>query len=455
MNRTVNKSAVLWISMLGSFLTPFLASSLNVALPVIGKEFAMNAVLLGWVSTAYLLTAAAVLVPCGKLGDIYGRKRILRYGVYIYTTTALLLTVTRSAGMLLILRVAQGVGDAMIFGTALAILTSVFHARERGQALGLNTAAVYLGLSLGPLLGGLISGVFGWRGVFFVNVPLGLLLIFLVNYRLPGEWFGTRGEKFDIKGSALYGLMLLMLVYGASILPARQGFSFILAGTLLLAIFVWNELRSATPLLPVRLFTTNKLFGLSNLAALINYSATAAVAFLLSLYLQYLKGLSPEQAGSLLTIQPVIMMLLSPLAGRLSDRIEPRLVASLGMGVTFLGIFFLTFLTAATPLYWVALCLGLLGMGFGIFSAPNTNAVMSSVKKNIYGVASATLGTMRLLGQMLSMGIALLVFSLIMGKVQITPSAYGLFLKSTRTLFQLFSIFCFFGIFASLARRKC
>jgi MFS family permease len=202
----------------------------------------------------------------------------------------------------------------------------------------------------------------------------------------------------------------------------------------------------------MNLFRSNTVFVFSNLAALINYSATFAVSFLLSLYLQYIKGLSPQNAGLILVSQPIMQALFSPSAGRLSDRIESRIVASAGMALTVIGLLLLTLLNEETALVFIIVSLMLLGFGFALFSSPNTNAIMSSVEKRFYGVASATLGTMRLIGQTLSMGIAMLIFAIHIGKVQITPEYYAPFLTSTQTAFVVFAVLCFGGIFASLAR---
>jgi MFS family permease len=204
----------------------------------------------------------------------------------------------------------------------------------------------------------------------------------------------------------------------------------------------------------VNLFRKNTVFAFSNLAALINYSATFAVGFLLSLYLQYIKGLAEQSAGFILVSQPVVMAVFSPFAGRLSDRIEPRLVASTGMALTAAGLFLLTFLNENTALGFIVAILVLLGLGFALFSSPNTNAVMSSVEKKFYGVASGTLGTMRLTGQMLSMGIAMLIFAVYVGEVQITAQYYPPFLSGIRAAFFIFAVLCFGGVFASLARGR-
>lgn len=340
----------------------------------------------------------------------------------------------------------------MIFGTSVAILTSVFPAGERGKALGINVASTYFGLSLGPVLGGFMTQHLGWRSIFLVNVPLGLIVIALIFWKLKGEWAEAKGEKFDFIGSAIYSFSLVAIMYGFSLLPAISGAWLILAGALGILSFIRWEIGAESPVLNVNLFKNNKVFTFSNLAALINYSATFAVGFLLSLYLQYIKVLSPRDAGLILVSQPIVMAVLSPFAGRLSDRIEPRIIASAGMALTVLGLSLLTLLNEKTALEFIMASLILLGFGFALFSSPNTNAVMSSVEKRFYGVASATLGTMRLTGQMFSMGIAMLIFAIYIGKVQITPEYYPHFLTSVKTAFIIFAALCFGGIFASLAR---
>lgn len=448
------KRVVLYLSALGSFLTPFMGSSVNVALPAIGEEFTMDAVSLSWVATSYLLTAAMFLVPFGRVADIYGRKMVFTWGIVVYTVSSALSAASTSGWTLIAFRFIQGVGGAMIFATAVAILTSVYPVGERGKALGINVAAVYLGLSLGPFLGGMLTQRFGWRSVFLVNVPLGALTLTFILSGLKGEWAEAKGETFDVIGSLLFLSTLALMMYGLSLLPDVVGVWLILTGVVgLLGFTVW-ESSTEFPVLNVNLFRRNATFTFSNLAALINYSATFAVSFLLSLYLQYVKGLSPETTGLILVSQPIVQAALSPFAGKLSDQLEPRLVASSGMAMTVVGLILLTFISEETTVKYVLASLILLGVSFAFFSSPNTNAVMSSVEKKFYGVASAILGTMRLTGQMLSMGIAMLIFALYIGRTRITPQEYPMFLVSVKTAFTVFAVLCLGGVFASLARGK-
>ena len=453
-NDLASKRATLLAATLASFLTPFMGSSTNVALPSIGREFSMDAVLLSWVPTSYLLAAAMFLVPFGRIADIHGRKKVFLYGTTLFTLASVLTAVSVSTPMLIVARVLQGIGSSMIFGTGVAILTSVFPPGERGRVLGINVAAVYTGLSVGPFLGGVLTQNLGWRSIFWATVPLGLVVITFVLWRLKGEWAEARGEAFDLPGSVIYALALLVLMYGFSRLPDIAGAGLILLGVLGLAAFGLWEMRSRYPVLNLSLFVRNRPFAFSNLAALLNYSANSAVAFLLSLYLQYVKALSPQQAGLVLIAQPIVQAAFSPVAGWLSDRIEPRIVASSGMTLTAIGLGLLVPVTSTSPLWSIVVRLLLLGLGFALFSSPNMNAIMGAVERKFYGIASGMLGTMRLVGQMLSMGIATLLFALYIGRVEITPELYPLFLVSAKMAFAIFAVLCVGGIFASLARGR-
>jgi len=451
----VSKRVVLLVATIASFIFPFMASTVNIALPSLGKELSLDAVTLGWIATAYLLSSAALLVPFGRIADIYGRKKIFTWGIGIFTLSSLLCGLANSATMLIVWRVLQGIGGAMLAGNSVALLTTVFPANERGKVLGIIVAAAYLGLSLGPVLGGVLTQHLGWRSIFFLGAILGSSVLGVVLWKLKGEWIGAKGERFDFAGSVIYVLGLVALVYGFTLLPAMSGTGLIIGGAIGLAAFARWEMRTRSPVLDISLFKNSKAFTFSNLAALINYGATYAVTFLISLYLQYLKEFSPGSAGLILVAMPAVQAIFSPLTGRLSDRIEPRLMASAGMVLNTVGLVLFIFLNEETPLKLIIGNLILIGFGFALFVSPNTNAIMTSAPKTAYGVASATLATMRQVGMVLSMGIAMLMFALYdVGRVQITPEYYPLFQQSMKTAFIIFAALCFGGIFASLARGK-
>ncbi len=434
------------------FLTPFMGSAVTIALPAIAAEFGLDAVSLGWVTSAFLLAAAVLLLPFGRLSDIVGRRRVFLAGLTVFTVATLLCASAPSGRALIALRLLQGAGGALIFANGTAILTSVYPPDRLGRALGIAVACVYLGLSLGPFVGGMLTAWVGWRGIFLATAPLAAAAALLVVLYLRGEWAEAKGEPFDVVGMLLYVAALGALMVGLAGAFSVRGVTLVTVGILGFGVFLAWETSASSPLLDLRLFRDNPVFVYSNLAALINYSATFGVPFLLALYLQLIRGLSVEAAGLVLVIQPVVQSLISPVAGWLSDRIEPRIIASAGMALVASGLLGLTTLGERTPVGLLLAFLTLLGLGFALFSSPNTNAVMGAVEPRVYGAASGILGTMRLLGQMLSMTLILLLFSLILGDAHLTPTRYPLFLKAARVAFGVFAALCTAGIFASLRR---
>jgi EmrB/QacA subfamily drug resistance transporter len=455
-NNTVDKDKLkivaLLVASIASFFTPFMGSSVNIALPAIGLDFGADAVLLNWVTNAFLLSAAIFAVPFGRIADIHGMKKIFTYGMIIFTIASIFCAISPSSFYLILSRLLQGIGTAMIFVTGLAIITSVYPPQQRGKAIGINIAAVYVGLSLGPVLGGLMTEYLGWRSLFLLMVPFGILVISLVIWKLKDEWAASRGEKFDLQGSILYCLMLFLIMYGFADLPNILGIVMLVLGIVGLLSFIMWELKVDSPVFNVRLFSQNKTFTYSSLAALINYSATFAVTLLLSFYLQYVRDLDPHVAGLILVSQPIVMAITAPVAGRLSDRFNARHIAAIGMATVTLGLATFILLDGNTPISDIIIGLVILGLGFGLFSSPNTNVIMGSVQRKFYGVASATVSTMRLIGQTMSIGIATLIFALFIGRVQITPAQFPALLESIHILFIIFTALCFIGIYASLKK---
>jgi EmrB/QacA subfamily drug resistance transporter len=451
---STSKKTVLFVATFAAFLTPFLGSAVNLALPSIGKDLDASAIGLSWVISSFILSSAIFLLPFGRLADIIGRKKVFSTGILLFTLSTFLIIFSQSISYLIVLRIFQGLASAMIFGTSLAIITSVFQPGERGKAMGINITAVYLGLSLGPVIGGVLTQYFGWRSIFAFLVPFGIVSLVLIKRKIKTEWAESSGEKFDWRGSVIYGVSLASFMYGFSRLPTTAGWVCLSAGLLMAVLFVLFEKNIINPVFDIRLILRNRVFAYSGIAALINYSATSATGFFISLYLQYLKGFDARTAGLIMISQPIAMTLLSPIAGKLSDRKNPGVIASAGMGMTAVGLILLCFFRETTPTYAIVLLLLLMGVGFGLFSSPNSNAIMSSVEKRHLGVASGVVGTMRMVGQMLSMGIAMMLISLYIGKETINPATYPGLISAMRTGFLIFSVLSGFGIFASLARNK-
>jgi EmrB/QacA subfamily drug resistance transporter len=439
---------------LAAFLTPFAGSAVNVALPHIGEELGLSAIALSWVNLAYLIAAATLLLPFGRLADLRGRRAILMGGILLFALGSGLAGFARSGAELLLMRLLQGIGGALLFSASMPVLLDAFPPEMHGRVIGINIAGVYAGLSLGPVLGGWITQQWGWRTLFWLNGAVCLLLaaLFLCCMRTFAE--RRSAEAFDWVGSALSALGLGALVSGLSLWREPAGPWICGSGALLLALFILYERRQEHPLLDLRLFSENRIFAFSNLAALINYSATFGVSFLLSLQLQHGIGLSPQRAGFVLCAQPAMQTLFSPLAGRLSDRIEPRRIASLGMALTTICLLAFAWLGPAAGIPAVTAVLLVLGFSFALFSSPNTRAVMGAVGRTRYGIASAVLGTMRLTGQMLSMAIAALIFAAHVGARPLATSFDAAAGRATVISFVVFAALCLIGTLASLARGR-
>jgi EmrB/QacA subfamily drug resistance transporter len=449
------KRYTLLVASTTAFLTPFTGSSVNLAIPAIGLQFGSGTLMLNWVITSYLLASVAFLVPFGKLADIQGRKKVFIAGITFFSIASALCGFAWSTEMLIIGRALQGMGSAMIFGTSMAMLTSVFPLQERGRVLGIYGASVYVGGTLGPVLGGALTHNLGWQSIFFLSALIGFAVTSLTLSKLKGEWSGAAGERYDLLGAVLYAVGLVVLIYGITTLATSDWSWYILTlGIIILIFFARHELRIPHPVLQLRLFAHNAAFAFSNLAALINYCAISAVGYLMSLFLQVSLGYNSQVAGFILLAQPAIMALVSPSAGRLSDKIEPRIVASIGMGLSTLGLFILIFVNPQMPVALVMVTLVLVGLGAALFASPNNNAVLSAVPKQFLGVASSTLGTARLIGQVMSMALVTLIMTSCIGNVELSPAYGQLFIKAARTSFIVFTILSVLGIMASLARGK-
>jgi MFS family permease len=449
----VKRGIVLVVSTATAFITPFLSAAVNIAIPTLQREFNMEAVVMTWVGTIFFLSVAVVQVPCGRLADIFGRKKLFIIGLLVTILASLIGALANSVPMLLIGMSLMGIGSGIEFNNSISILTSVFPAERRGRALGISTVGTYAGLSLGPFLGGILTRGLSWQSIFVFAGILNVVLLALVFYALKGEWREAEGEKFDVIGSITYGVSIVFFMYGFSKLPDTLGIILFLVGFVGLALFARWEAWTASPVFNVTLFKENRVFLFSNLAIFISYIATFAVSFLLSNYLQYVKDMPPNNAGLVLITASVLMAIFTPISGRISDRIEPRLVASVGMSLNCVALLLLVFVNAATPLWYIVIALAVNGLGIGIFSSPNTNAIMSSVARKTLGVAAGALGTMRTAGMMVSMGIIMILFSLYIGQTEIKPDNYPQFLESLRTGFIIFTALGVCGLLCQFIAR--
>ncbi|MDR2955700.1 MAG: MFS transporter [Prevotella sp.] len=446
--------SLLFIICLGASLVPFMGSALNLALPYINEDLSLNAVMSGWVPTSYMLSTAILQIPFARIADMVGRRKVFLWGVILLTIFSVLSGLATSGTTLIVYRFLSGIGSAMMFGTSTAILTSSVPIEKRGKALGAIAATVYFSLAAGPFLGGLLTQYLNWHSIFFITAFISLIVAIGGYFIIKEDWKEETKSKFDMVGSILFAICISSLIYGFSSLPHPKGFIFIGVGIIVLILFGIYEKKQESPVFNIRLFLANRVFRLSSVSALINYSATFAISFMLSLYLQYVRGLTPRDAGFILIVQSVVQAIASLKSGSLSDKMSPTFLATLGMAIIAVGLFGLCFLTETTSYYFLGALLMLLGLGFGIFSSPNTNIIMSSVEKKYYGLASATMGTMRLTGQAFSMGIAMMAISIMVGNIKISPAVHSQLMSSMRITFIICLVLCMFGIYASSVRDK-
>ncbi len=445
--------STLLIVSITSYMGTFLISSINIALPAIEKSFTLNAISLSWIITSFLVATGMFLLPVGRLGDISGNARLFKLGLIIFTLASLLCAVSPSGTWLIAARFVQGVGSAFTNTTGQAILVANFPARNRGQVIGISVASVYTGLATGPFIGGFLTQTMGWHSLFYVAAVLGILSAVVAFAFLEKDVVVHGGKKvFDLRGTFVFMLGLFALVYGSSHIPSSSGWTLMVFGVITLTLFWIIENRVTYPMLETRLFTHNKLFGFSNLAALINYTATSGIVFFLSLYLQKIQGLSPRDAGAVIIAQPVVMALFSPVVGRLSDKIQPRYFATLGMGMCSVGLFGISFFTATTPLWSIVLILVWEGLGFAFFSSPNMNTIMSSVDKSRYGQASGTASSMRIFGQIAGMTVVTFFFAFYFGDSTVTGVDDTVFLTAMKWGFITFALISLAGIYFSFTR---
>ncbi|MBF7073932.1 MFS transporter [Glaciecola sp. MH2013] len=408
-------SAALLAVCIGYLIAPMGMAAVNVAIPALAEELQANAIKVSWLPTLYILANVALMLPFGKLADNYGRKRVYAMGLLLNALASLMCALASDIDWILFWRFVQGASGAMIFGTGVAIITSVTPSEKRGAALGKLAACVYVGLTLAPAVGGWLTEFLGWRSVFYFQIPLMLMLLAFIYLKLPGEWKNDEHSRFDWVGSCIFITFSCTLVYGLSKLPSLLGLSILSLSLLSLVSFVMHQRRDPQPLIRVQMFRESRVFSLSLMTSFFMYGSNFAIIFLLSLYLQYIKGYGPAYSGQILLMQALLMAIVAPFAGKLADRFEPRIVATTGCVIVGLGFALLIRLDTNTTALYISASLALIGLGFGLFSTPNNSAIMGAVKEQEVGVASASMNLSRTIGNLFGMSIVNLMMHFYIG----------------------------------------
>ena len=440
--------------LLNAFTTPLMLSAVNVAIPSIADALSLNAVLLCWIPMAFLTASAMFVLIFGRIADMIGRKKIFLIGTSSVIVTSIIASFVDNGIALITARFFQGVSAAMLYATQVAIISSVFPPEKRGYAIGLTVSAIYFGLTAGPLIGGYVVDLYGWRASFLVHLPLALASLIIGVLYVKDEWLSEERGSFDIFGAILYMISIFIICLGVSFLPSSLSFILILFALSGLTFFFFFENKHKHPIFDTSLFFTNRVFTFSCLASVIIYTATFANVVQVNLFLQYLKGLSATTAGLIMMCQPMTMAIFSPIAGRLSDKFEPRYLSTVGMAITCFGLVMLSNLRIGSELNYLILSLVITGLGFSLFSPPNVNAIMGSVEKKSYGSATGAMATMRIIGQMSSMILVTLIFALIIGSVEINQDNYLNLEEAIHTTFTIAAILCIPGLYFSMARGK-
>lgn len=440
---------VIFVSFITSFFGVFLSNGIIIGVPAIAQEFAMNNVIQNWIPTIFFLVMAVFTVPAGQISGKYGVKKSLLIGIVIFLIGSAGACLSFSTESFLVFRVIQGIGVAFVNVPAMAMVVSAVKPQNRGKALGFTVTGVYLATSSSPVISGFLVHNLGWRAIFYFVIPFLVLCIILMIWKIPQEWKTYEGQKIDTVGSILYGIGILLFIYGFTTLITPMGLIYTIAGIVLLIIFALWELRQTSPVFNMKLFKNMK-FASSNVAALCSYLAIMVVTTILNYHFQYVRGWDAQMSGMILIITPIIMAIMAPNSGKLSDKIHPQKLAALGMTIASCALLILVFLDGNTPLYMVVAAMILQGIGMGLFSSPNMNAIMSSVPPKEAPTASASQATMRTIGQTMSLGMLTLIFAWVMGSLPLATQYADLIVKSSQTICIICLCACVLAIFASL-----
>lgn len=443
------ETSVVLVSFLTSFFAVFLSAGIVIGVPSIAGEFAMNNIVQNWIITIALLVVAVFTLPAGQISGKFGVKKSLIAGVLVFLFASIGACLSFSTESFLFFRVIQGIGGAFSNVSAMAMVVQAINPQNRGKALGLTVTGVYLAGSLSPVICGFLVYNFGWRSMFYFTIPFFVVCIVLMIWKIPGDWKTYENDKIDTIGYLIYGIGILLFIYGFTSLMNFIGQVCVLVGFILLVIFGYYETKASSPAFNMSLFKNMK-FTSSNIAALCSYLAVASLTTILNYHFQYVRGWNAQMSGLILIITPIIMAFMAPNSGKLSDRIHPQKLAAIGMTIATLAVFILVFLDADTPIYLIVAAMIFQGLGMGLFTSPNTNAIMSSVPPYETPNASAAQSAMRTIGQTMSLGLLTLIFAWIMGSLELSSKYADMIVQSSQLVCLICTVICIVAVIASL-----
>ena len=407
------------LALLGIGLSVFMGtmdiSIVTIALPTLMHDLKASLATIEWVVVSYALVITSLMLGVGRLGDMFGKKRVYLLGIAVFGAGSALCGLATSAWTLIVFRGVQAIGAVMMQALGMGIITEIFPAEQRGRVMGIMGTAVSLGLAVGHPLGGLLVGTVGWRAIFFVNLPVCLLSWWMVSRYVPGDWLGNNGERFDVRGAVL--LFMALICYALAMTMGQHygfgsGASPLLFGAAILTVglFLWVEIRSPQPMMPLSLFKDAQ-FGLGLLMGWIAFLILGGV-FIMPIYLQVAEGYSPQQTGFLMLVVPLSMGVVSPLAGWCADRFGSRVVSLVGLILLVGGCLTLSGITLHLSVFEYVMRVLPLGLGLGLFQAPNTSSIMGRAPRDRLGVSSGLVSLSRTLGNTSGVPLMGAVFSL-------------------------------------------
>jgi len=444
---------IVFTAAITSFFGVFLSNGIIIGVPAIANDFAMNNVIQNWIPTIFFLAMAVFTVPAGQISGKFGVKKSLLVGVVIFLIGSVGAVLSFSTESFMLFRIIQGASVALVNVSGMAMVVAAVKPQNRGKALGFTVTGIYLATSLSPVICGFLVYNLGWRSIFYAVIPFLVLCIILMIVKVPQDWKTYEHDSIDKVGSILYAIGIMLFIYGFTNLVNQTGVLFTVAGIIFLIVFAAWELRQTSPVFNMNLFKNTK-FTSSNIAALCSYLAIMVVTTILNYHFQYVRGWNAQLAGLILIVTPIIMAIIAPNSGKLSDRIHPQKLAAIGMAIATVALLILTFLTNETPVYVVVVAMILQGIGMGLFSSPNMNAIMSSVPPKDAPTASASQATMRTIGQTMSLGMLTLVFAWVMGSLPLSTQYAGLIVQSSQIICGICTVACLVSIFASLVGIK-
>lgn len=438
---------------LGTTLGPLSLASVNIALPTIALELNASAIIVSWMPTGFLLATVMLMLPMGKLADRYGRKRFYFGGVACTGLLSIAASFGQSMEWILICRILQGASMSAVFGSGMAIVTSIYPANKRGAAMGLYSSSIYIGLTLSPVIGGWVTEWFGWRSVFWIQTPVALSVVIMLFY-VKGEWRNPKKTRFDWTGALIFACWAASFSVGLSGLPNLSAILTLVLSCAFMWLFIYHQNRIEEPLIRPKMFRESRIFSFSLIAAVFMYGSSYPFGFLLSLFLQLSMGYSPSEAGTTMLVQAMVMACMAPFAGKLSDRFEARIISTTGCIIMCLGYF--QIMRATYDVSHAAIFVGqiLIGLGHGLFATPNTNAVMGSLNKAELGVGSSSVNLARTIGNLTGMSLVGFLIYIYIGDAEFTSESASELTSTLRIWMGIAMSFTIVAAVSSFSRGK-